>query len=143
MDTKFALPISALPNVLREMSQGYAVVLAGESRAADYRTLYFDSTDHVFFREHCRGRRPRFKVRVRHYIDRKLSYLEIKEKTPNNQTIKARRALPFMETALGSEENRFIDAHNPVASLNLSPSLWTNFRRITLVGEYVEERVTI
>lgn len=142
-DTKFALPAGDLFLVLRDMRNHYAVVVAGQVRAADYRTLYFDSEEQLFLAEHCRGRRPRFKVRVRHYVDRKRSYLEVKEKTPSNQTVKSRRERAFMNTELNDEDLRFVDAHNPVRAESLRPTLWTNFKRITLAGIDVRERITL
>ena len=110
---------------------------------SEYRTLYFDTPDHHCLRDHHRGRRPRYKIRIRHYTDRQLSFLEVKCKTSSDSTIKARRPLPYAQEHLGPEERAFINEHNPIAADALVPSLRTAFGRITLVGIHTMERATI
>ena len=142
VDTKFILDFDALRRVLGQVRDHYGLLTAEGATAAQYKTLYFDTSNYDCLREHHRGRRPRHKIRIRHYLDRKLSYLEIKNKTNANRTIKARQEIPFMQESIGSEERDFIDQHNPIAAESLRPSLRTDFHRITLVGLDTMERAT-
>ena len=142
VDTKFILDCDALRQVLDQVKEHYGLLTAEGATAAQYKTLYFDTLNYDCLREHHRGRRPRHKIRIRHYLDRKLSYLEIKNKTNANQTVKARQQIPFLQEAIGEGEREFIDEHNPIAAEALRPSLRTDFHRITLVGLETMERAT-
>ena len=142
VDTKFILNSDALHQVLRQVHGKYALLTAEGATAAQYKTLYFDTRNYDCLREHHRGRRPRHKIRIRHYLDRKLTYLEIKNKTNANRTIKARQQIPFLQETIGRNERSFINEHNPIAAESLQPSLRTDFHRITLVGLETMERAT-
>jgi hypothetical protein len=142
VDTKFILDSNALHQVLGQVKGGYALLTAEGASAAQYKTLYFDTRNYDCLREHHRGRRPRHKIRIRHYLDRKLSFLEIKNKTNADQTIKARQQIPFLQEEIGPAQREFINAHNPIPAHRLNPSLRTDFRRITLVGLETMERAT-
>lgn len=142
-DTKYVLGLQQLEALLPRLIGDYGVLLANGERVARYRSLYFDTPDLRCLRDHHRGRRPRHKVRIRHYLDRGLTYLEIKKKTNANKTDKRRRKIGFLAGWLSSEERRFVDEHLPLGASALIPSAWTNFRRITLVGLHTMERVTI
>ena len=142
VDTKFILDFAALRQILDRVKAHYSLLTAEGAAAAQYKTLYFDTQNYDCLREHHRGRRPRHKIRIRHYLDRKLSYLEIKNKTNANRTIKARQQIPFLQEAIGDSERSFIDANNPIAAERLLPSLRTDFHRVTLVGLDTMERAT-
>ncbi len=142
-DSKFLMPEADIAPVLSRLSGDYAVLLANQSPIASYRTLYFDTEDYRCFHDHRRGRRPRFKVRIRHYEDRRLSFLEVKSKGSNNVTSKARKPRSFGYDALSDEDREFLSTHTPVRGSDLRPTLWTNFSRLTLLSLHGPERVTI
>lgn len=142
VDTKFILPRDTLPRVLAGVQGRYALLTAAGATAAVYRTLYFDTEQYLCIREHHRGRRPRYKIRIRHYADRELSFLEIKKKTSANRTVKMRKPIPFLQEDLGEEERQFINDNTPIPASTLRPSLRTDFRRITLIGLDTMERAT-
>lgn len=143
VDTKFALRREQLPNLLWWLERRYAVVQAAGEPSDRYETTYFDTPEFGLLNQHLRGRRPRYKVRVRHYMGRRLSYLEVKKKTPAETTVKWRRELPFAQRELGPEELRFLGEVCPVPPGALSPRADTNFDRIMLVGLQTMERVTL
>ena len=87
----------------------YGVLRAGTRLAARYSTRYFDTSDLRMYDDHRRGRCPRYKVRMRHHLDRTLSFLEVKRKGTNQQTTKAILSRPFGAAELDSESRRFID----------------------------------
>jgi len=142
VDTKFILDGSVLRRVLGAVAGRYALLWSANEPVATYRTLYFDTVDHQAIREHHRGRRPRHKVRVRHYLDRQLSFLEVKRKTSADTTVKARQAIAYSNERLSSTDKEFINAHNPIDAGLLVSGLRTHFGRITLVGLKTEERAT-
>jgi hypothetical protein len=145
-DSKFVLAASSLSSVLRELSHDYALVRAGARLLATYKTLYFDTPDLQCFHAHRRGRRPRHKIRLRHYPDRELTFFEIKTKKSEVITQKVRVAVPYGTDTLSEVAHaslRTHAVHGLTPSSTFEPQLWTNFHRLTLLGLRTEERVTI
>jgi hypothetical protein len=95
------------------------------------------------YEDHRRGRGRRHKVRIRHHLERQLTFLEIKEKSASGRTSKARLARRFSDGELDEEGQAFIEQHSPFRAGLLNPTVSTAFRRITLVGNDVDERITI
>jgi hypothetical protein len=143
VDRKYLLPREALDALLFSVRDDYGVLRAGTRLAARYSTRYFDTADLRMYDDHRRGRCPRYKVRMRHHLDRKLSFLEVKRKGTNQQTTKAILTRPFGAAELDPEGRRFIEQHCPIAADSLVSGVSIDFLRATLVGEIVNERVTI
>jgi hypothetical protein len=143
VDRKYLLPREALDAVLFSLRDHYGVLRTGTRLAARYSTHYFDTPDLRMYDDHRRGRCPRYKVRLRHHLDRQLSFLEIKRKGTNQQTTKAILSRSFGAPELDPEGGRFIDEHCPIAADSLVSAVSIDFLRATLVGETVNERVTI
>jgi hypothetical protein len=143
VDRKYLLPPDALDALLSSLRDDYGVLRAGTRLAARYSTRYFDTSDLRMYDDHRRGRCPRYKVRMRHHLDRKLSFLEVKRKGSTKQTATAILSRPFGAAELDPEGRRFIEEHCPIAAASLVSGLSIDFRRATLVGEIVNERVTI
>jgi hypothetical protein len=98
------------------------------------------------FPMHQKGEIDRQKIRIRSYVDSKLSFLEIKKKNTNGRTKKIR--IPISRTHVQSidelsSEQLFLDEHSLFAPKDLQPALANNFNRITLVNNDLTERVTI
>ena len=143
VDRKYLLPREALDELLLSFRDDYGVVRAGTRLAARYSTNYFDTSDLRMYDDHRRGRCPRYKVRVRHHVDRTLSFLEVKRKGTNQQTTKAILNRPFGTADLDPEARHFIDQHCPILAASLVSGVSIDFRRVTLVGDIANERVTI
>lgn len=141
-DTKFLLGIDQLQEILATRVQDFALVRANGIAFANYSNLYFDTEDYRCLHDHHRGRRDRYKVRVRHHIDRKLSSLEIKCKTRADLTVKVRTELPFAQEAFGHEHREFIEDNSPLTFESVQPALRVDFCRLTLVSKEFEERAT-
>lgn len=143
-DHKYMLNAAALPQLLGLLNDDYALLRAGKRAAASYKTLYFDTPNHRFLRDHHRGRRPRLKVRIRHYDDRRLSVLEVKQKTRGGLSSKARLELEFGQETLLEEGLTFLEERLFDRQANsLRAQLRSEFSRITLISKQDEERVTI
>lgn len=143
VDRKYLLPREALDALLFSVRDDYGVLHAGTRLAARYSTRYFDTSDLRMYDDHRRGRCPRYKVRMRHHIDRKLSFLEVKRKSTNQKTTKVILSRPFGAAELDPEGRLFIDRHSPITAASLVSGVSIDFLRATLVGELVNERVTI
>lgn len=142
-DSKFLIPQHELGDLLVKVVDHYGILRAAGEQIADYRTLYFDTPDLRCFHDHRRGRRARHKVRIRHYTDRKVSFLEIKSKRSAEITSKKRRPKPYGQSSLDADDLEFISQHCNVPAGALLPQIGTDFQRLTLVGLDVNERVTL
>lgn len=142
VESKFAMPAADAEALLPVLKGDYAVLPAGESLVAAYRSLYFDTIDLEFFHAHRRGRRVRHKVRIRHYPDRQVSFLEVKIRHGEGSTSKARREREFGDDQFGPGDLAFVRSYCP-AHQELVPQAWIDYRRITLLNARTAERVTI
>jgi hypothetical protein len=143
VDTKYLLPRRSLPELLAQLGRDYRVLYTGQQPSALYLTQYLDTPSFDLFHDHRRGKRLRFKVRVRHYIDRRLTYLEVKGKSAGGGTRKSRRSLGDSCHDLSPDDHRFVTEQTPLQGETLRPSLMNQFRRITLVGIELPERITL
>jgi hypothetical protein len=151
-DTKYILPVERISEVLADCASRYRAVEVGGNRLCAYSTLYFDSEDLVFYRQHHDGRRHRQKVRIRTYEEPGTHFLEVKERNNHGRTMKSR--VP-VESRLVHELERLEDAtfrgvSLPVARELLHPVLRVDYTRLTLVsrtdltvGSPDVERVTV
>lgn len=140
VDTKFVLSLSQFNDLLRSISNDYRVLEIDGKRSARYKSLYFDTDNFDYYHHHHNGFPDRFKVRIRRYLDSDLCFLEIKHKK-KGRTDKKRIKIHDFELNLSENSRLFIKEHIPNVS-NLSPSLWNNFERITLVNNERKERLT-
>jgi hypothetical protein len=143
VDRKYLLPTEQLDPLLRLLREGHLLLLAGDAAWARYESVYFDSNGRDLFHAHRRGLMPRHKVRIRHHVDRLLTFLELKRKERSGRTAKFRLSLPFGQEYLHVDERRFIEAHAPLDAAALVPTVTILFRRLTLVGRDQNERVTL
>ena len=152
IDTKFAVPMAVLPAILQAAEKDYYAQEIDGKRIATYDTMYYDTdTLDMYIRHHDR-QLVRQKIRVRQYVESRLTFLEIKRKNNKGRTKKKRILVPgfalrgdtFGETKkeLWSVET-FIAAKSRYQWSELSPHLSTKFHRITLVNKAKTERLTI
>ena len=141
-DLKFIVSPSEAAGLLPALEGEYARLTAGNGPVAAYRTLYFDTPELELFHAHRRGRRVRHKVRVRHYPDRRLTLLEVKTRRSELETSKIWKEREYGDDALRPEDQWFVSDHTGI-DRDVLPQAWTHFRRVTLLGLNLIERVTI
>jgi hypothetical protein len=141
-DTKFIINISLLNLLLKELKNTYRVLEISEKRVMSYSSLYLDSPKFKFYHDHHNGRVNRTKIRQRKYVDSDLTFLEIKQKNGKGETNKSRIVIDDFEIELSQNSKDFIFKKTK-SNLDLQPSLWNSFKRITLVSLKENERVTI
>lgn len=142
-DTKFLLDERDLYEALTRLSQAYRVLDIDSVRLNHYRTLYFDTPDFALYRQHHAGRRERYKVRSRSYLDSHLSFLEVKHKVSRNRTVKSRVATDDLLVQFTPEAGDFLRDCLPLDPYGLEPKLWNEYTRVTLVSKTRVERVTL
>ncbi len=141
-DTKYVIGMPQLYILLASLADDYDMLEVEGVRLNHYRTLYFDTQSLELYADHHMGRRERYKVRSRAYLDSGTSFLEVKRKTNRGLTVKNRVSTGTFVTELMPEAARFVRAHMPRDVCSLQAALWDEFSRITLVNKRHPERVT-
>lgn len=141
-DTKYIFSIDQLSQLLHTIKDRYRVLEVEGNRASRYKTLYFDTPDLGFYHAHQNGKKNRYKIRSRQYIDSNLTFLEVKFKNNKGRTVKTRVTIDDFELDLSNESREFI-GETSGKDFSLVPTLWNSFERITLVNHDIPERVTI
>lgn len=139
VDRKYILPRRALGGVLTELPDATRVLDIDGERALRYTSQYYDTPALDSYLGAARGRRRRFKVRARTYLDSGGSFLEVKTRGARSATVKAR--VPVRDDVLDDEavayaSDLLTDAGIPAAACvaqALAPVLMTRYRRATLL----------
>jgi hypothetical protein len=145
IDTKFVVPSWVVPELLARCADRYRVLEVNGRRLGAYHTRYYDTPDLRLYHTHHAGRMPRYKVRVRSYLDTGTSFLELKLKTNKCRTVKTRVPLESGRDdplARLSEERFFGIAHETEPE-SLEQTLTVEYSRMTLVSRDVAERITV
>ena len=140
VDTKFVLHETQLLTVLAAVADTYQVLEINGTRLGRYATTYFDTPDFAMYRSHHNGIRARYKVRCRTYIDSELVFLEVKEKTNKDRTLKTRIRLPEPIAPLADIDSAWFPLCFPYDVHTLRPVLWNRFHRMTLIHLEESER---
>jgi hypothetical protein len=141
-DTKFVVSLDQLLSILEEVKDTYRILEVNGTRFSHYETLYYDTNDFLFYTRHHNGKRNRWKIRKRSYLDSDLSFLELKFKTNRGRTQKQRTGIPEIGVELNGDEEKFIGSKAGI-DFHLSPQIKNNFTRLTLVEPNLPERITI
>ncbi|MGL5406787.1 MAG: polyphosphate polymerase domain-containing protein [Propionibacteriaceae bacterium] len=144
VDRKYALTQMQTSALLAALPSDTQILDIAGDRAFDYRSVYFDTDDMESFLLSARGRRRRWKVRTRHYVDSGDSFLEVKT---------AERFLTTKDRRLHADTDQLhnLDLVWVRATLKargivdlpryLNPVLETRYRRTTLALK--DSRITI
>ena len=144
IDRKYILHLKQLPQILNGIIDDYFVLEIDEKRVFSYKTVYFDTPNCQFFKDHHNGLTNRIKVRCRQYIETNDTFFEIKRKYQGTRTDKFRKPIDNMMFDLGSAEYDQIKARYAKHEVNkLNVTLQNFFYRITLVSKKLNERVTV
>jgi hypothetical protein len=143
LDIKFILHEAQFLEILEQVRDQYQVLEVAGMRGGRYHTTYFDTADFALYNSHHNCERERFKVRWRHYVDSNALFLEFKEKTNRERTVKTR-------VCISEPIWQFTEPEPPLAVANwrrdmreLRPVVTNNFRRLMLADLDRHERITI
>jgi VTC domain len=141
-DTKFMLNTGQLAEILPDLSQSYKALEVEGVRQSRYETLYYDTDSFHYFTQHQNGKRHRYKIRKREYVESNISFLEVKEKNNKGRTAKSRIRLKEMIPVIDEKGEYFI-SEKVRGAKGLEPKIWNSFSRTTLVDTIAGERVTL
>lgn len=147
LDSKFIVHEAWLPELIgRVLSEGTHRVLEVQGeRHSVYDNCFFDTADRHSFSDHTRGRKNRYKARIRRYRSNGLAFLEVKHKTVHGRTEKVRWLRPegqAWDAPLSHSEATACATAFPFAAES-APVMWSTFERFTLVAPDRAERFTV
>lgn len=142
-DTKFNFHESQFAGILESVRENYSALEIKEKRMAAYHTLYYDTKTLDLYMKHQNGALNRYKVRHRTYVDSNLGFLEVKFKNSKGRTIKTRIKNRDVPMLFENETEKFLSEELPFSPSLLVPSVWVNYKRITLVSKTTPERLTL
>jgi len=142
-DKKFCLHRRLLPSILDALKNDYSILEIHGETIFPYDNTYFDTKDDQMFINHQNGKRNRYKIRVRQYVQSEDNFLEIKFKNNKGRTIKERIKRPDFHSDFKETDLNFIQNSSPYPGSELLPKIRSNFQRITLVDNNFTERINI
>jgi hypothetical protein len=144
-DRKYLLTPELFEAWVDGIRDGYRVLEIAGLRVFRYESVYFDTPELASYHGAARGRRRRFKVRTRTYLDAGQSVLEVKTVGGRGETSKLRIPYPLAgRNRIDAAGASFVDGVVGLASgaRALAPVLTTTYVRTTLVDLEHGARVT-
>ncbi len=148
-DNKYVINRINFESFLEFLHEDFSILEIEGIREFSYSSCYYDDKKYQCYFDHQQGKRRRFKVRTREYLDSGLLFFEVKLKGLRGQTDKHRMSSPFFSAAeIKAKElelltNAYETNYGKKYTYHLIPSLIVNYKRCTLVSKYGGERVTI
>ncbi len=147
VDRKYLVPVQNFIRLGDELARCYRVLQIDGQRTFGYESVYFDTPELTLYRQHLQGRRRRYKVRTRTYLDTGHTMFEVKLKGLRGQTIKHRRPHPPADRRRVTEEaatflDQLLQGEYGDVAPELVPSVTTRYSRTTLVDMAAGARVT-
>jgi len=142
-EEKFLIPNKWCANIAESLDSEYNILEINNERKFRYDNLYFDTPGNICLEDHLRGRKIRYKVRIRSYANSNISFLEVKSRNVHGRSIKMRlqRTSEKWDSPLTKEERRFLTERVSFAR-ELSPVLYSSYSRFTLAHIKRGERIT-
>lgn len=153
VDRKYLLPRELLPDLLRAVADQFRVLRIDGRTSTTYRSSYLDTADLASCRAHLQGRRRRWKVRVRRYLEDGLTRVEVKTRdgrgTTSKEVLDARdHTVVSTEGTLGPVAAGFVGSvlreHGfAVDVARLQSTMEVTYRRATLAAPERGLRMTV
>ena len=143
IDKKYCLHRQLLPCILEGLKNDYSILEIKGETIFKYDNTYFDTVDDQMYINHQNGKRNRYKIRIRQYVQTDDNFLEIKFKNNKGRTIKQRITREDFHSDFIEKDLDFIKNSSPYPGSELQPKIRSNFYRITLADNNFTERVTI
>lgn len=149
VDRKYLVPSATARRIFASFSTDTRVLEMDGRRTFEYDSVYFDTPTLDSYLLAAHGRRRRFKVRTRTYVDSGVSFLEVKTEGAREATVKER--IPYepcdrdrlTEEGLAYVNETLAAAIGDVEFGPLEPVLSTRYDRTTLYLPGSGSRATI
>lgn len=147
LDSKFVVREAWLPELISAVLKAgeHRVLAVNGVRQTTYDNSFLDTPELRCFQAHTRGRKDRYKARIRRYRSNGRTFLEVKHKTVHGRTIKQRwerAGGADWDAPLTAEERAALAEAFPFAAESV-PVMSSAFERFTLVAPERAERFTV
>ncbi len=142
IDTKYILTKHELFQLLEGIKAEQYALEIDNNRIFNYQTVYFDTEDFQFYKDHHNGFINRVKVRSREYLESNLCFYEIKRKLYGTRTDKQRKKIPAIYYAVPPEDYKLIE-YKRLRQKPIEKKVTNYFKRLTLTNKRFTERITI
>ncbi|MGA8988488.1 polyphosphate polymerase domain-containing protein [Aeromicrobium sp.] len=149
VDRKYLVPAATADALIDALAHSHAALQIAGRASTTYRSTYFDTPTFASTRHHIQGRRRRWKIRSRWYVEDDLCRVEVKTKNGRGETIKvAGPSSPERYGRLDGAELAFVESvlaetHPELSPSDLVPSAEVTYTRATLADLSAGTRVTI
>ncbi|WP_416429958.1 polyphosphate polymerase domain-containing protein [Paenarthrobacter nicotinovorans] len=149
VDRKYLVPSAAARRVLSTFTTHARVLEMDGARTFAYDSVYFDTPALDSYMLAAHGRRRRFKIRTRTYVDSAVSFLEVKTEGAREATVKERIPYELCDRDRLTDEGLLYVNETLSAAIGdvtfgpLSPVLSTQYNRTTLFLPESGSRATI
>ena len=148
IDNKYLVDKLKLRSILDQLRTDFRVLEIDGCSIFSYESCYFDDEQRCFH-EHLQGRRQRFKVRTRRYVESGKAFFEVKLKGKRGQTDKSRETCnDYYAFVINDDERQMMRGlyekrYGKRFPYRLAPTLHVSYRRFTLVSTSGKERITV
>ncbi len=142
IDTKYILTKADLLQLLEGIKSEQYVLEIDNVRIFNYQTIYFDTEEFQFYKDHHNGCVNRVKVRSREYIESNLCFYEIKRKLFGTRTDKQRKKVKQIYHSVPQDDYNLIE-YKRLKNKPIEKKITNYFKRITLTNKKFTERITI
>ncbi|MCW2839919.1 MAG: hypothetical protein JWR55_1402 [Aeromicrobium sp.] len=149
VDRKYLIDLDTVRRVMSDLTGTHRALEIDGRRTTTYSTTYFDTDDLASCRAHIQGRRRRWKVRSRLYVEDQLCRVEVKTKDGRGATIKAASVSdPSRHGTLVAADLQFVtnslqSSHPELVVGALRPTAEITYTRACLVDLDAGTRLTI
>lgn len=149
VESKYVIRLADIGILMKNFLKDYYILSIKNNSIFTYDNIYMDTSDYLFYHQHENRLHQRMKVRSREYVDSEnLAFFEVKEKEWK-VIRKSRYPINVSESKTLTKEN--IAFYNGIcqslwldwSNRNLTPSMRTRYKRITLCSKKSDERITI
>jgi hypothetical protein len=148
IDTKYIVDLRTLDDLVDALHRDYVVLEIDGRRVFNYDTVYFDSPELGVYHAHLQGRRRRYKLRSRHYVESDLTVFEVKTKGLRGATVKRQLRIDasshgrLTRETLGFAYDIVDEAYGLARPEDMAPALGMRYQRVTLKARGSVERMT-
>ncbi|MDN5767322.1 MAG: polyphosphate polymerase domain-containing protein [Humibacillus sp.] len=145
VDRKYLVPPAVFAEFLARLNGRMKVLDIDGRRLFEYESVYFDTPELLAYHQHVGGRRRRFKVRTRTYVDSAESMLEVKTAGGRDETVKDRHPYQLGERyELTPQAREVVGGRlgDTAVAERLELSLVSRYHRATLVEPATGSRLT-
>jgi hypothetical protein len=142
-EDKYIIPIAWCGDISKKLCTDYNILEIANERQFRYDNLYFDTPENICLEDHIRGRKNRFKVRIRSYSNSKISFVEVKSRNVygRSQKMRIQRTSKQWDSPFTIKEQEFLSNCVPFAA-ELKPVLYSSYSRYTIANIAKGERIT-